>query len=274
MSARHILLIFGGSLDFSLALARQAAKQHWCVARACPDASQENAWISTLAELGCERMFIQSPLTQESHYRHALERVQRRWGEVNTVINFADAPCLGLFETSTDADWQWTFDNNLLAVTHGCKAAISAMKRQGAGQLLNITTQAARLPHPGLALTSAVQGAVVALSESMQAELAPLGIQVKLACVDFFEGLVTATPRALTPLDGARFERMPNHSLHIDAVAEKIIRGLGRKDFLILTHNSGRLAWRRYRLRYGAWLAHGRELAKRLRPEQRFLKHK
>nr|UVT38054.1 hypothetical protein MERC5_00015 [uncultured bacterium] len=230
--------------------------------------------MGTLAALGCERMFINSPLTQEHHYRQALERVQRRWGEVNTVINLADQPCLGLFETSTDADWQWTLEHNLLAVAHGCKAAISAMKRQHSGQLLNITTQTARLPHPGLALTSALQGAVVALTESMQAELAPLGIQVQLACVDFFDGLVPAPPRALTPLDEARFERASNTSLNIDEVAGEIIRGLKRKDFLILTHKSGRNAWRRYRLRYAAWLASGRELARKLRPEQRFLKHK
>lgn len=255
-------------------MARQAAKQHWCVARACQDSQQEGAWISTLAELGCERMFISSPLTQESHYRQALERVQRRWGEVNTVINLADQPCLGLFETSTDADWQWTYEHNLLAVSHGCKAAISAMKRQGSGRLLNITTQSARLPQPGLALTSAMHAAVAALSEAMQAELAPLGIQVQLACVDFFTGLQEETPRALTPLDGARFERLMNASLSIDEVAAEILRGLKRKDFLIWTHASGRSAWRRYRLRYASWLASGRKLAQRLRPERRFLTRK
>ena len=189
MSSSHILLIIGGSLDFSLALARQACKKGWSVARACSDPSQEQIWLDTLAALSCERAFISTPLVKETHYRDAIERVQRRWGRVDTVINFATQSCLGLFESSSDADWRWSYDNNLATVTHGAKAAISVMKRQGHGQILNITTQAARIPQPGLALVSALQGAVVNLSEALQAELAPLGIDVRLACVDAFDGL-------------------------------------------------------------------------------------
>ena len=181
-------------------------------------------------------MFITSPLTEEHHFRQALERVQRRWGTVDIVINLADQPCLGLFETSNDADWRWTFERNLLTVVHGCKAAISVMKRQGSGHLLNITTQAARLPQTNLALTSSLQGAVVTLSETLQAELAPLNIRVQLACVDFFDGFVSGEPRAQTPLDSARFERMQNHGLSSDQIAARIINRLSKKNFLILTH--------------------------------------
>jgi NAD(P)-dependent dehydrogenase (short-subunit alcohol dehydrogenase family) len=271
LSASHILLIFGGSLDFSLALARQAAKRHWAVARACDDVTQESEWISVLSSLGCERMFIKSPLAEENHFRHVLERVQRRWGQVDTVINLADQPCLGLFETSSDDDWHWAIKHNLSTVAHGCKAAISLMKRQGHGQLLNITTQAARLPQPGQALTSAVQGAVVSLTETLQAELSPLGIDVRLACIDYVEGLLPkGAPRAQTPLDAARFERQKNSDQTLDQTAATIFRGLQHRDFLILTHKEGRSLWRRYRLTYNKWLMLTRKLAERLRPEQRF----
>ncbi len=274
MPARHVLLIFGGSLDFTLALSRQAAAHNWCVARVCSDASQKRPWLDTLADLDCERMFIHSELTSENQYRQTLTRVQRRWGQVDTVINLADQPCAGLFETSSDADWQWAFERNLLSVKHGCKAAVSMMKQQGYGHLLNITTQAARLPQPNIALTSALQAAVVALSESIQAELAPLDIRVQLACVDFFPAFINGEPRALTPLDGARFKRLMNKSMSSDAVAKSIFRGMRGKGFLILTHKEGRNLWRRYRLRYAAWLARGQEIAARLRPENRFIRPK
>lgn len=261
-------------MDFSLALARQAAALHWCVARACRDEQQETAWLDALSSIECERMFIKSRLEEEIHFRQALERVQRRWGQIDIVVNLATAPCLGLFETSNDDDWKWAFEHNLAAVTRGCKAAISLMKRQGHGHILNITTQAARMPQPSLAITSSVQGAVVALSETLQAELAPLNIRVQLCCVDFFPDLFNGEPRAQTPLDGARFERLQNHSLSADQVAKAVFNGLKEKDFLILTHREGRNLWWSYRLRYAAWLARGRALAERLRPERRFLRNR
>lgn len=272
MPARQVLLIFGGALNFSLALARQAAALHWCVALASRDEQQEAAWLDALSSIECERMFIKSRLEEEFHFRQVLERVQRRWGQVDIVVNLAIAPCLGLFETSNDDDWQWTFEHNLLAVARGCKATISLMKRQGHGRLLNITTQAARLPQPSLAITSSLQGAVVSLSEALQAEMAPLNIRVQLACVDFFPDLFDGEPRAQTPLDAARFERLQNHTLTVDQVAKAIFTGIKGKDFLILTHSEGRSLWWRYRLSYAKWLARGRELAERLRPERRFLR--
>lgn len=270
MSQSHILLIFGGSLDFSLALARQAAKRHWAVARACNDTQQETSWLDNLAAFGCERMFISSPLQSEAHYRQAIERVQRRWGRIDTIINMATLPCLGLFETSNDDDWQWIFNNSLLAVSHGCKAAISAMKRQQHGQLVNLTSQTGRMAQPGQALTASIHGAIVNLTEALQAELAPLNIDVRLACVDYFDALHPATPRALTPLDQARFERLQNHNLSPDAIAQRTIKWLTGSQFLLLTHKSGHGQWRRYRLRYTSWLQQLRRQAARLRPEHRF----
>lgn len=270
LSQSHILLIFGGSLDFSLALAREAAKRHWAVARACADSQQETDWLDNLAAYGCERMFISSPLKNEAHHRHAIERVQRRWGHIDTVINVATLPCLGLFETSNDDDWQWLFSTSLLSVTHGCKAAISAMKRQQRGQLVNITSQTGRTPLPGQALTASMHGAIVSLTETLHAELAPLNVDVRLACVDYFDTLQSAAPRALTPLDQARFERLQNHTLSSDTIAASIIKWLTGSQFLLLPHKSGRDQWRRYRLRYTKWLQQLRQQAARLRPEQRF----
>lgn len=274
MSESHIVLIYGGSLEFSLALARQAAKKHWTLARVCNDAEQEQPWLSTLSDLSCERSFIHSHLKNETQFRQAAERVQRRWGKIDTIINLADKPCLGLFETSSEDDWDWTFQNNLMTVVRGCKVATSILKRQGHGRVVNITTQAARIPQPGLALTSSLQGAVVNLSESLQAELSPLGIEVRLICVDLFDGLLSEPPRTHTPIDAARFERQLNTDIGIDKVAAAVFKGMEGDEFLTLTHKSGQNLWRRYRKHYGKWLALGRDLAAKLRPDTHFLRRK
>lgn len=231
------------------------------------DERDEKPWLKTLSDIGCERMFIASPLKEEVHYRYALQRAKRRWGQVDTVINLADMPCVGLFETSNDDDCHWTFEHNFMSVARGCKAAISLMKKQGHGRLVNITSQAARLPQPNLALSSSIQGAVVSLSESLQAELSRLDIRVQIACLDFFAGSSTEM-RAQTPLDKARFGRMENHDLSGDEVAAKVFRGLDKNTFLILPHKQGRHLWRAYRLNYNRWLSAMRTLAKRIRPNQ------
>lgn len=273
MSSRHVLLIIEGTLDFSLALARQAATRQWAVARVCRDDSQEKSWNSTLAELSCERMFIHNPLASEQDYRHALDRVKRRWGRLDSVINFASHPSPGLFETATDADWQQAFEHNLLSCAHACKAATHLMKRQGHGQLVNVTLEAGRLTQPGQLVSGALQAGVVSLTEGLQGELAPLGIEVRLACVAACDGLVAAASPQ-TPLDNARYQRQLDQSRDLEQIAADIFIGLKKKEFLILTHKNGRKQWRHYRLHYPRWLKQLRQQAEKLRPEQRFLRRR
>jgi NAD(P)-dependent dehydrogenase (short-subunit alcohol dehydrogenase family) len=74
------------------------------------------------------------------------------------------------------AQAQRQFDTNFFGVLRMNRAVLPAMKRQGNGLLLHVSSGAGRLAIPGMALYCASKFAMEALAEVYRYELASLGI--------------------------------------------------------------------------------------------------
>ena len=71
-------------------------------------------------------------------------------------------------------DWQWIVDINLLGVVDGCRTFVPMFKQRRHGHIVNIASMAGLVHPPGMASYNAVKAGVVALSETLLHELAPL----------------------------------------------------------------------------------------------------
>src|SRR3546814_16585000 len=96
-------------------------------------------------------------------------------------------------------DWQWIVDINLLGVVRGCRVFTPLMKTQGSGVIVNIASMAGLIHPPQMAAYNTTKAAVVALSETLKAELHRYGIQVSGVCPAFFPTNLHEPPRPTTP---------------------------------------------------------------------------
>jgi NAD(P)-dependent dehydrogenase (short-subunit alcohol dehydrogenase family) len=88
----------------------------------------------------------------------------------------------GILETSLD-DWDWVLRINLGGVIHGCHLFAPPMvARAQGGQIVNVSSCLGYYPAPGAIGYVASKYAVLGLSLSMRAELAPHGIGVTAVC--------------------------------------------------------------------------------------------
>lgn len=239
------MLITGGASGLGRNLAEQAADAGYRVAIADIHRTRGEDLCRTLMERNAECFFIECDVRRERDLRRAVERVLRRWKQLDVMVNNAGVAGAGLFEAIPQADWDWLFDVNVMGTVRGCRAAVSAMKRQRSGHIVNIAAMTALAPSPAMSSYSAAQAAVVNLSETLREELAPEGIGVTVVCPAFFRSHLEESLRTPDPVTAARFERLlETDDVTAGQIATQILNAIRKKRFMVLPRGEARRLWR------------------------------
>ena len=110
----------------------------------------------------------------------AINTIVEERERIDVLINNAGYALGGALEDSSMDEIKAQFETNFFGAVRATKAVLPAMRRQGAGKIVNITSMGGRISIP---LSSSYHGskfALEGLSESIQYELEPLGIKVIL----------------------------------------------------------------------------------------------
>ncbi|WP_323006686.1 SDR family oxidoreductase [Pseudorhodobacter sp.] len=127
-------------------------------------------------------------------------------GGLDALINVAGAYHRAHFADLAASDWDRMLRINLTGVFELCQAALPALTRSK-GAIVNTTSTAGIGGIAYAAAYAASKGGVIALTKSLAAELAHLGIRVNAVAPGRVK---TAISAGLTPLQGAR----PELSVH------------------------------------------------------------
>lgn len=122
-------------------------------------------------------------------------RVHKSHTALDILVNNAGVGLGGDFLSTSIADWQWVIGINLMGVVHGCKLFAPAMVERGHGHIVNIASAAGYYAAPDMTAYSASKHAVMGLSESLRAELAPHGIGVSAICPGIINTNIVASGR-------------------------------------------------------------------------------
>ncbi|HYC23764.1 MAG TPA: SDR family NAD(P)-dependent oxidoreductase [Candidatus Bathyarchaeia archaeon] len=108
----------------------------------------------------------------------AAAQVLERYGRIDLLINNAGYNNHTLFKDHDVADIEKMMRVNYLSVVYWTKAVLPAMRKQGAGWMVNLSSVAGKLGQPDEAAYAATKFAIAGLSESLAYEFDPLGIHV------------------------------------------------------------------------------------------------
>jgi len=171
--------------------------------------------------------------------------VVERFGGVELIVNNAGVAVSGPVGVVPMADWRWIVDVNLWGVVHGCHVFVPLLRRGGAGHVINVASAAGLLCPPTLAPYNVTKAAVVALSETLGAELRGSGVGCTVLCPTFFPTNIGKNARATDPRAGVLVEKLMARSrLSADDVAEFALEAAGKGELYALPHADGRWAWR------------------------------
>jgi NAD(P)-dependent dehydrogenase (short-subunit alcohol dehydrogenase family) len=164
------------------------------------------------------------------------ERVFAAEGAVDVLHNNAGVGHAGPVEGTTLDEWQRVLGVNLMGVVHGIHFFVPRMLRQGRpAHIVNTASMAGLVPVAEMAPYATSKHAVVGLSESLNAELAPRGIHVSAVCPGFVNTPIVERAR----LEGAHAERRgeiqrfyERFGCSPDVVAEAVVDAIRRKKLI------------------------------------------
>ena len=108
----------------------------------------------------------------------AVAKAIERFGRIDILLNNAGHGLFGGIEEVTEADLQTVFETNVFGAMRLVRAVLPVMRAQGSGHIINISSAVGHASWPFGGAYAATKHALEALSEALQAEVAPLGIRV------------------------------------------------------------------------------------------------
>ncbi|MDA1098766.1 MAG: SDR family NAD(P)-dependent oxidoreductase [Proteobacteria bacterium] len=179
----------------------------------------------------------------------AAQRTIARFGNVHVLCNNAGVGTGGPLEEVTTESWQWIIGVNLMGVVHGLQAFIPHMKKHGEeAHIVNTASVAGMLCLPHMGPYCATKFAVVAMTETLAAELAGSNIGVSVLCPMWVRTRIhesdrnrPASLRGTRPVnvDPARRSEIAQviaDGLDPDAVAATVLSGIRSRRLHIFTH--------------------------------------
>jgi len=99
-------------------------------------------------------------------------------GRLDVVVNCAGYGLIGAVEECSDAQVRRNLETNYFGPLNIIRAALPILRRQRSGHIVNFGAAAALANYPGFGGYGAAKAALELMSESLCAELRPLGIKV------------------------------------------------------------------------------------------------
>jgi NAD(P)-dependent dehydrogenase (short-subunit alcohol dehydrogenase family) len=162
--------------------------------------------------------------------RALAQEVHERFGALGILVNNAGvAHAGGMLETPLE-DWDWTVGVNLWGVIHGCHFFVPRMVERGeGGHVVNVASAFGLFAAPHVSPYCTTKFAVVGLTESLRAELAPHRIGVSVICPGVIATDIIARGRFCDEsMRGPTAEHFARRGRGPDSVARAIVRAIRR----------------------------------------------
>ena len=136
--------------------------------------------VERISSSGGEAMLVGGDVADAGEVERMSGEIEERYGRLDVLVNNAGSLIeRRKLEDMTEDLWDRVMDVNLKSVFLCSKAVLPALKRQGRGRIINMTSVAARNGGgPGSAAYATAKGGVSTLTRAMAKELVGEGILV------------------------------------------------------------------------------------------------
>ncbi len=136
----------------------------WSLSRAAGNSAPVRAW-----EVDLER---------PAEVELLVERIEAESGPVQLLVNVAGIGLQASVLQMTPADLRRLFEVNFFAAAALCRGALRAMATRGHGQIINVSSAAARRGLPGMSAYAATKGALHTYTQALRLEARRHGVAV------------------------------------------------------------------------------------------------
>ncbi len=257
----RVAVVTGGASGIGRELCRRFAAEG---ARGVVVADRDAAGAETVArEIG--GLAVATDVAVEAEIQRLVARASAAYGPIDLFCSNAGiAIGAGLGDGASgpfapNEVWQRSWDVHLMSHVYAARALLPGMLERGSGYLLNTASAAGLLTDISAHAYSVTKHAAVAFAEWLAITYGARGIRVSCLCP---QGVRTAM------LDGVASNVGGMHltagMIEPEAVADAVIAGLAKEEFLILPHPEVKTYLERKASDYDRWIVGMRRLRDRI----------
>ena len=173
----RVALITGASSGIGAATALALAGEGARVVLAARRLERLEALARRIREAGGQALPVEVDVADEAGVQAMMQQALAQWGRLDILACSAGIGVAAPFQNTTPAEYRQMVDVNVLGLLYPIHAALPAMRAQGSGHIVILSSGTGRYIHPST-VYSGTKHAASAMAESLRRELAPLAIRV------------------------------------------------------------------------------------------------
>lgn len=175
MSEKKVWFITGCSTGFGRELAKHLLENNYKVVLTARNLEKVQDLVAINEE---NALALKLEVTDKQQVTDAVSKAEGHFGRIDVLVNNAGIGYFGAAEESDEDDVRAMFETNFWGLSAMTRAVLPKMRERRSGTIVNISSIGGSVAFPALSYYHATKYAVNGFSESLQKEVAPLGIKV------------------------------------------------------------------------------------------------
>ncbi|MDQ7049952.1 MAG: SDR family NAD(P)-dependent oxidoreductase [Enterobacterales bacterium] len=239
------VIITGGASGLGEAIVMQFAKLGWKIAIVDINLDGAKAVAERANNSGAEAIAFYCDIGEDKDFKSIAKTLAKDFPPIDIIINNAGIATTGLMVDCSPEQWQRAINLNLSSVYRGCHYWMPLMEENGPGHIVNTASFAGIAQAPTMLSYNVSKAGVIALSETLRAEIGFRNIGVSVLCPAFFKTnlLDSMTPgeEGVKPLVQ---KWMESSKITAEDVANDALNAIEKNKLMVISHDYARKAYR------------------------------
>ncbi len=239
------VIITGGASGLGEAIVMQFAQLGWKIAIVDINIDGAREVAEKANELGADASAFYCDIGDDKDFRTIASLLAKGFPPIDIIINNAGIATTGLMVDCSPEQWQRAINLNLSSVYRGCHYWMPLMPENGPGHIVNTASFAGIAQAPTMLSYNVSKAGVIALSETLRAEIGFRNIGVSVLCPAFFKTnlLDSMTPgeEGIKPLVQ---KWMESSKVSAEDVASDALMAIEKNKLMVISHDYARKAYR------------------------------
>jgi NAD(P)-dependent dehydrogenase (short-subunit alcohol dehydrogenase family) len=184
-----VVIVSGIGPGLGVELARVAAREGAKVALGARTEAFLEAAARELTGLGAEVLWRRTDIGKKADCEALAQATVKKWGRIDALVNnAARTEPFTSFEEADFEGWRAIAEVNLFGSLQMAQACVPAMKAQGKGCIVNVSSMAHRKPLPHQGGYAAAKAGLEGATRHMALELGKYGIRANTARMGWMDG--------------------------------------------------------------------------------------